>query len=337
MRELDLRHLRVVCTVAEAGSLSRAAARLGVSQPALTAQLQRIERHVGAELFVRGNDGVRPTELGRYVIASARVLLGDMERLSAGIAQRVRADTVDAVHLAGPPGPRIPLWAAQVSAALPGVDVRMDTCVDTAALVGRVEDGSLDFVQVESFLGFDVALGRGLHQRLLVHEPLFVALPEDHPLAAGDEVALRDLAGEEWVMLPLDASAEQLAFGRACAEAGFTPRIRHQVTDASTARTLVTCGAVSLATATSRTGAGLAVRPLAGSPLVQQIMVLWRGDGRRAGCAEQIFRCAALGYLELVDVNPYYRRWWDANPLAHAEIDAAVLAAVAPAAASATM
>ena len=304
----------MVCVVADAGSLSRAAAKIGVSQPALTAQLQRIERRVGAPLVVRGNEGVRPTELGSYVIASARVVLGDVERLTTGIAQRVRAHTVNTVHLAGFPGPRVPVWAARLTEALPGIDVQMETTVDTASLLASVVAGSLDFLQVESFPGFEHPLPAELRSRPLVREPLFVALPEDHPLAGREEVALADLATEEWVMLPLDASAEQLALDRACAEAGFTPRIRHQVTDASTARTLVVRGAASLANATSRTGGGLAVRPLVDSPLVQDIAVVWRHDGPHAGYAPVAFRCAALGYLELIDANPYYRRWWDAHP-----------------------
>jgi len=314
----------VICLVAEAGSLSRAAAGLGISQPALTAQLQRIERQVGAPLFVRGHEGVRTTELGSYVLACARVVLGDVERLVAGIAERVRAHAVDTVQLAGFPGPRVPVWAARVSDALPGTDVQMDTTVDAAALIGHLVAGSLDFVQLEGFPGFEPALPQQLRSRLLLHEPLFVALPEEHRLAGCDEVELAELAAEEWVMLPLHASAEQLAFGRACEDAGFTPHIRHQVVDASTAKTLVGRGAVSLATPTSRTGGGIMVRPLAGSPLVQEITVVWRHDGPHAGWAEQAYRCAALGYLELIDINPYYRRWWEAHPQAHAELDAAL-------------
>ena len=67
MAELELRHLRAVRAVADGGSVSRAATVLGVSQPALTAQLKRIERILGGDLFVRGPSGVRPTELGRFI------------------------------------------------------------------------------------------------------------------------------------------------------------------------------------------------------------------------------------------------------------------------------
>jgi DNA-binding transcriptional LysR family regulator len=63
--ELELRHLRAICAIAEEGSVSKAAGRLGVTQPALTAQLRSIERILGGELFRRSPHGSEPTELGR--------------------------------------------------------------------------------------------------------------------------------------------------------------------------------------------------------------------------------------------------------------------------------
>lgn len=51
--DIELRHFRVICTIAELGSVTRAAAALGLAQPALTAQLQRIERALGRPLFER--------------------------------------------------------------------------------------------------------------------------------------------------------------------------------------------------------------------------------------------------------------------------------------------
>lgn len=56
-----MRHLRALCAIADTGSLHRAARTLGVSQPALTTQLRRIENALGAELFSRGRTGCRPT------------------------------------------------------------------------------------------------------------------------------------------------------------------------------------------------------------------------------------------------------------------------------------
>src|SRR5262245_26615868 len=73
--DLELRHLRVVCAIADAGSVTKAASALGLAQPALTAQLQRIERALGGLLFERDRRGARATPLGELVLSRARVLL----------------------------------------------------------------------------------------------------------------------------------------------------------------------------------------------------------------------------------------------------------------------
>lgn len=66
--ELELRHLKTIRAIAEAGSLTRAATVLGLAQPALSAQLRRIERALGGALFERGRHGVRTTALGELVL-----------------------------------------------------------------------------------------------------------------------------------------------------------------------------------------------------------------------------------------------------------------------------
>src|SRR4051812_30438711 len=67
--DIELRHLRMIRAIAEAGSVTKAAAVLGLAQPALTTQLQRIERAVGGALFLRDSRGTRTTELGDLVLA----------------------------------------------------------------------------------------------------------------------------------------------------------------------------------------------------------------------------------------------------------------------------
>lgn len=327
MRELELRHLRVVCAVADAGSVCRAATQLGMSQPALTAQLQRIERRLGGDLFTRGNDGVRPTDLGSYVVRSARVVLVEADRLADGVAQRVGdSPHPDVVRLGGPPGPRVPLWAAQVRAARGGAAVPIDVRIDTADLLRQLVGGQLDFLMLECPPALAPALAPQLRARPLLVQPEFVGLPAAHPLAARGEVELSELAGEDWVAPPLHASSEQLVFTKACAEAGFAPRIRHQVTDGMTARSLVASGAVCLAGAVARDGHGVVIRPLAGTPLTQQVSIVCNVNGPHAGWADQAHHCAAVSYLPLVKASPGFRRWWRAHPQAHAEFDAALAA-----------
>lgn len=322
VRELELRHLRVVCVVADAGSLSRAAAQLGISQPALTAQLQRIERRLGGALFSRGNDGVRLTDVGNYVVRAGRVVLGEADRLAEGVAQLVRSSGLDVVRVGGPPGPRVPAWAAQITTSLSCSDVPIEVTIDTDELVRQVANQRLDFLMLESPPDLMPPLPAGLRQRLLLVEPEFVALPERHPLAASEQIELAELAADDWVAPPLRASAEQLAFTRACQAAGFTPRIRHQVTDGLTARNLVERGAVCLTSAVAHGGHGVVIRPLAGTPLTQQISLVWHTDGLQARWADEAFRCAVRGYVSLIESSPAFRCWWAAHPEAHGEFDA---------------
>jgi DNA-binding transcriptional LysR family regulator len=84
--DLEVRHLRVIYTIAEAGSLRRASTVLHVSQPALTAQLQRIERLVGGRLFRRGQAGAVPTVLGVEFLTRARSILHAFEQLQRDMA-----------------------------------------------------------------------------------------------------------------------------------------------------------------------------------------------------------------------------------------------------------
>src|SRR5690606_932148 len=92
--DLELRHLKIVRAVADAGSVSKAASMLGLAQPALTAQLKRIERMLGGALFERGRHGSRPTRLDDLALARGRALLP--------AAQELREEAARYAHAASP-------------------------------------------------------------------------------------------------------------------------------------------------------------------------------------------------------------------------------------------
>jgi len=96
--ELELRHLRTLCAIADAGSVGRAAAVMGYSQPAMSTQPRRIERLFGEPLFLRGTSGVEPTAYGVEVVAQARDVLPRAEAIgrrgsaaSGGTGRTLRA------------------------------------------------------------------------------------------------------------------------------------------------------------------------------------------------------------------------------------------------------
>src|SRR3712207_8466008 len=120
---LELRHLRVVCAIAETGSVTKAASLLGLAQPALTAQLQRIERTLGGPLFERDRRGARPTALGELVLSRARVLLPAMKGLQDEAARLAGAgsdDTMSRYRIGSIGGARIGGLVDRLSQAPPG-------------------------------------------------------------------------------------------------------------------------------------------------------------------------------------------------------------------------
>ncbi|AHH97561.1 hypothetical protein GCM10010174_03010 [Kutzneria viridogrisea] len=133
MAELEFRHLRVVRAVAEAGSVNRAATQLGISQPGLTAQLKRIERVLGGELFKRGPDGAQPTALGSFVLNRADAVLADLRALVVNARQRSGADQRTLLRVGSIPLTMLGRFLRHLHLAAPELDVR--TCVEPSGSV----------------------------------------------------------------------------------------------------------------------------------------------------------------------------------------------------------
>src|SRR5689334_6767647 len=104
--QLELRHLRIVKAVADARSLTAAAKLLGISQPALSAQVRRIEGIVGGALFVRGRGGSFLTAYGRFVLTRAEAALGHVDEIlrarpDGGVPPVVRVGGIDGPVMMG--------------------------------------------------------------------------------------------------------------------------------------------------------------------------------------------------------------------------------------------
>ncbi|MEV7026636.1 LysR family transcriptional regulator, partial [Kitasatospora sp. NPDC093558] len=118
--ELEFRHLRMIRAIGDAGSVTKAADRLGLAQSALSTQLKRIENALGGRLFERGREGVRPTPLGVLVLERSRVLLPAMRQLQedaarfANAARETHGLRVGATH-----GPLLGALVDRLAAARP--------------------------------------------------------------------------------------------------------------------------------------------------------------------------------------------------------------------------
>ncbi|MGW5278733.1 LysR family transcriptional regulator [Streptomyces collinus] len=188
---LDPRLLRAFLAVAEELHFTRAAARLYVAQQALSRDVRRLERELGAELFLRTTRQVALTADGERLLPHARRVLAAQDDLLAAFGQ-ARPLLVD-LNSAGLVTGRRVLHRARELAPDCELMARYESGLTGAA--GELLAGRLD-ASFGRFAGLEPALRSGLEQQPVRWEPMAVVLPADHPLAPLPEVPVAALAGE---------------------------------------------------------------------------------------------------------------------------------------------
>ncbi|MGW3957493.1 LysR family transcriptional regulator [Streptomyces sp. NPDC004752] len=188
---LDPRLLRAFVTVAEELHFTRAAARLYIAQQALSRDVRRLERELGAELFLRTTRQVTLTADGARLLPYARRVLAAQDDLLAA-AGRARPLLVDLNSPGLVTGRRV-LHRARELAPDCELMARYESGLTGAAtelLAGRLD------ASFGRFAGLDPVLRAGLAQQPVRYEPMALVLPDDHPLARREAVPLAALAGE---------------------------------------------------------------------------------------------------------------------------------------------
>ena len=312
---LELRHLRVVCAIADTGSVTKAASQLGLAQPALTGQLQRIERALGGLLFERDRRGARPTALGELVLARARVLLPAMKglqdeaaRLAGGASEEMSRYRIGTMG-----GPAIGGLVHRLSLAEPDAQIVTHASYYVDELAHMVIAGKLDYAQIGVCGDTLPSAGYGLVWQTIAVDAVCVLVPEDHPQAKGADVDLAELADEQWAAGTGDGCLAE-CFAAACARAGFAPR-RVLESDVRGVVDMVESGlAIGICQPTFRPPAGLTHRPLAGAPLRWRQVLGWHPDSPAARGAPRLVGMALEAYQEAVARNPSYLEWQREHP-----------------------
>lgn len=307
--DLELRHLRTLCVIADAGSVTKAATILGVSQPALTAQLQRVERELGGRVFVRDRSGMNPTPLGQYILTRAHGILLAMEELRRNAARQLPSEKA-IIRVGGIAGPVSVGLADRLSDELPNAEVRLQTEYSPRLLWDLMLADRLDAAAIVDYPGFSLRMPATLMAETIAVEPVFVAMCEQHRLADRDEIELADLADEPWALTPPDGAGWPDCFLTACEQAGFTPRVLHTVSDAGPIREMVaTRRAVSPCQAVFAAGDGVLVKPLAGDPIQMRHLLACRRDGPLAAAFDLLLRLAREAYWAYAARRPQYQAW----------------------------
>jgi DNA-binding transcriptional LysR family regulator len=277
---LDAQRLRVLAEVARAGSIASAAQRLAFTPSAVSQQIGKLERDLGCQLLLRHPRGVTLTPAGQALVAHAEAVTGEL---------RAAEQTVAAMLGAQPRRLAVGTFASAGQSLVPGALARFRRQHPDVALslldleppdgYGLVISGDLDLLITHRYPGMPLPDPRGLHRQLLLHDPLRIVLPADHPKARSAQLAVADLTDQEWISGDV-GEPNRVSLELAARAAGSRPHIAYETGDYQVTLALIEAGlGISLVPASVLGHAsrpGIAFRPVEGMPLAQAIYLVHR-------------------------------------------------------------
>lgn len=231
---MNIAQMRTFVTVIDHGSFSDAAKSLGISQPAVTMQLQALESELGAKLLDRRYRRIDLTESGRALEPHARRVLSEVQTARKEL-QSLSGEVSGALEIAASTTPGvyvIPLVLGAFISRYPGVSVRV-TSEDTAGVIEAVESGRAQ-------VGVSGAIVKGARVTFqpLLSDELIAICPPGCDLSARKGVNLADLADAEWVVREPGSGTRQVA-ERALSDAGVEPSTLRVVAQLGTGEAIV--------------------------------------------------------------------------------------------------
>jgi DNA-binding transcriptional LysR family regulator len=264
---MELRHLRYFIAVAEHLHFSRAAEILHIAQPPLSQQIQSLEHELGVPLLVRTRRSVQLTPAGKAFLAEAKKVIIQAEHAIA-VAHRAHSGILGHLEI-GFVGTAIaevlPTILKAFRERYPLVETPLQNLVTTEQ-VQALREG-----QIQVGILHPPLLDASLHLEIIRREPLVVALPDNHALAAQEQIVLAQLHEEPFVMYPRAWNPglfDQIV--SLCQQAGFSIRFGQEALGWQSITSLVAAGlGVSIVPASSQLlrTAGIVYRPLQGTTL----------------------------------------------------------------------
>ncbi|ARU93722.1 LysR family transcriptional regulator [Tatumella citrea] len=276
---MELRHLRYFVAVAEAGNFTRAAETLGISQPPLSQQIQRLEHELGSPLFRRLTRTVELTPAGQVLYEDAIKILKMSDAafekarsVGRGLSGSLRIGFASSTAL----NPQVFSLLHSFREHYPMINLYPGE-LHMAALVNELLKGSIDL----GFIRLPCARSHELEYRVMDTEQMVVALPANHPLAGKAELAsLAELADETLIIFPREISPGLYdSVITACTRAGFNPPTVAQAPQTTSAISMVATGfgyTVVPASLGKIDQANVRYLPINGTPLTAQVALAWR-------------------------------------------------------------
>lgn len=221
---LNLHRLRILREIELRGTVSAAAKALWMTPPSVSQHMAALETETGVTLLERVGRTVRLTPAAKRLVAHTDRLLADMEVAEADLANS-KEQVAGSISIAAPSTAARALLipaAAELLAAHPLLELTVSDLEQPDSFV-ELRSGSLD-IAIGLEYTFSASLEQtGFDMELLVSEPVYIALPRTHPLAAGP-VTIPDLRDERWFAARLPNPCREAVL-RATADCGFEPRI----------------------------------------------------------------------------------------------------------------
>jgi DNA-binding transcriptional LysR family regulator len=280
---LHLGRLKVLTEVVTRGSFSAAAEALSYTQSAVSQAIARLEAETGTTLVVRDRRGIRPTAAGATLVEHAEAIFAQVDAAEADLAAvlGVRGGRLRVASFPSAGATLIPLAVALFKRRHPEVSLTLAEG-EPEEIAPRLRAGEFDLALLFEFPGVRERPGVGLKTVALLEDPMHVALPAQHPLAAKPALALGDLRDEDWVQTSASSPCARHVV-RSCLAAGFEPNATFETDDYETVQGLVAAGvgvALIPRLALTRVHPGIVVRELAPrSPARRVVAATMSGPG----------------------------------------------------------
>ena len=292
---LNVGRLRVLKEVGYRGSLSAAAAALDYSQSAVSQQISALEAETGMKLLERQPRGVTLTAAGQTLMAHTEAILSRIEAAENAISAiaGLRGGRLRAASFPTAGAALMPLAIASFRAQYPDVELTLAEG-EPEEIVPRLGAGQLDLALLFEFADDDLDLD-GTSVVPLLEDPMYLAMPRTHRLAARSRVRLEDFVEDAWVQTSSSSPCARHVV-RCCHAAGFEPRVSFESDDYQTVQGLVAAGvgvALIPELALSAVRDDITVRALSPTPPRRQVIAALPDSARLVPAAP-----AMLGILQ---------------------------------------
>ena len=288
---MELRHLEYFVAVAEEASFTRAAVRLHVSQPGVSAQIRQLEHELGQPLLDRSGRTVRLTTVGSAVLPYARAILQTVEgarhavqELTGLVRGRVSVGMVVACGAVD-----VPKLLAEYHRRYPAVDIALSEA-NSNELIQALKESRLDL----ALIGVAGEPPSGIESHVIADEALVAAVGRADPWASRQSITLETLQSRNLISLP-KGTGLRACLDSACAVAGFRPRITLEASNPQMLAELASRGlgvAILPASVGRLRARDLRMVTISRPTLRARVEVAWRSGAPLAPAARALIECA---------------------------------------------